>query len=56
MQNHLGNILEEICSLPLFRKLFVFMPKMFHESTKIFDLNKGPATPSLPPQFLHKGF
>lgn len=31
------------------------MPKIFHESTKIFALNKGPASQSSPPQFLHKG-
>lgn len=32
------------------------MPKIFHRSTKIFDLNKVPASQSSPPQFLHKGF
>lgn len=56
MQNHLSNNLEELSSLLPFRELRVFKPEIFHDSTKIFDLNKGPASQSSPPQFLHKGF
>lgn len=32
------------------------MPKIFQYSTKSFDLNKGAASQSSPPQFLRKGF
>lgn len=43
--------------LSLFSENSVFlMPKIFHESTNIFDLNKSPASQSSPPRFCIKVF
>lgn len=54
MRNHLGNNLGDL-SLLLFRELRVFMPKILRKSTKIFHLNKGPASHSSSSQFLYEG-